>query len=273
MRSHDLIRLLNKPVPCAVSGRPENISLKLPATMPSPFFGWRADVLHGLHVPAKPGFGPRLAGFSLFSDVRHAQPGEVLNAECVVRKRSVLPGACCPRGVPGRRCSWWPRCRDTCLDDLHRRPTTRAPHRRTWLDAVTRQRRDEFEQQMQQGDQVFAVRMQKAEIARPSKALGQDVLQDKPQKLRPAHRAQHHLAALGIAIAESDLAIGTDDDVLLSDHPDRDSAPDRPAPIGHCPPICSRPPSPRDTPGASASQRLRGLPRAWPETLWRAPCD
>jgi hypothetical protein len=29
VRSHDLIRLLNKPVPCAVSSRPENISFEV----------------------------------------------------------------------------------------------------------------------------------------------------------------------------------------------------------------------------------------------------
>jgi hypothetical protein len=33
VRSHDLIRLLNKPVPCAVSGRPENILADYQADM------------------------------------------------------------------------------------------------------------------------------------------------------------------------------------------------------------------------------------------------
>jgi hypothetical protein len=43
--------------------------------------------------------------------------------------------------------------------------------------------------------------MQKAEVARPPKALGQDVLQDQPKESGAAHRAYHHLASLAVAVA------------------------------------------------------------------------
>ena len=71
---------------------------------------------------------------------------------------------------------------------------------------------------MPQGDQALAVRMQKAEIARPPKSLGQDVLHHQPQKRRAGYGADFHPPGLGIAIAEPDSAAIDGDDILLGDH-------------------------------------------------------
>lgn len=59
--------------------------------------------------------------------------------------------------------------------------------------------------------------MQKAEITRPPKALGQHMLQDQPQEMRAADCATFYSAGLGVAIAKAHLAVGAGDDVLLAD--------------------------------------------------------
>jgi len=57
--------------------------------------------------------------------------------------------------------------------------------------------------------------MQKAEVAGPPEALGQDVLQDQPEESGAAHRAHRHLAGLAVAVTKADLALVTGQDVLL----------------------------------------------------------
>ena len=59
--------------------------------------------------------------------------------------------------------------------------------------------------------------MQKAEIARPPKALGQHMLQDQPQEMRAADCATFYSAGLGVAIAKAHLAVAAGDDVFLAD--------------------------------------------------------
>ena len=48
--------------------------------------------------------------------------------------------------------------------------------------------------------------MQKAEITRPPKALGQHMLQDQPQEMRAADCATFYSAGLGVAIAKASVA-------------------------------------------------------------------
>lgn len=60
---------------------------------------------------------------------------------------------------------------------------------------------------MQQRDQPLLVRMQKAVVARPPEALGQDVLQQQVQEVGAGERAELRFPALAVAIAEADLPV------------------------------------------------------------------
>ena len=70
---------------------------------------------------------------------------------------------------------------------------------------------------MQQGDQALAVGMQKAEVAGAAEAFGQHMLQDQPQKVCTGNGALRQLPGLGVAIAESHLAVVAGDDILFGD--------------------------------------------------------
>jgi hypothetical protein len=61
-----------------------------------------------------------------------------------------------------------------------------APALEWWTFSEPSQRliRIDAEQDLQQADQPFAVRVQKAEVAGPPKAFGQDMPEDQPQELR-----------------------------------------------------------------------------------------
>ena len=58
------------------------------------------------------------------------------------------------------------------LHNHHQRPAATAQDRRPLLEQGQRPTGSELQQQVQQSDQPLAVRMQKAEVARPPKAFG-----------------------------------------------------------------------------------------------------
>jgi|GEM_PF-4355259 len=100
----------------------------------------------------------------------------------------------CDRRCRGRR---WCACRAA-----HRRGGSVAP-----------------QAQQRQALAVLAIGMEQAKVARASQSPGQDVLQHQPQEVRTADGAQRLLAAVAVAIAERDLAIGAAHDVALLNHP------------------------------------------------------
>ena len=70
---------------------------------------------------------------------------------------------------------------------------------------------------MQQADQPFAVGVQKAEVAGPPEALGQDMPEDQPKELNTGQRASPHLSALAVLITKGYLAVPAGDNVLFLD--------------------------------------------------------
>lgn len=100
---------------------------------------------------------------------------------------------------------------------MHLSCTTRAAH--AWALAHLGQRLFDLdaEQKLQQGNRAFAVGMQKAEVTRTAKALGQDMLEAQSKELCARSGTVLEPLLLGVAIAESHLAVLTGDDVLLLD--------------------------------------------------------
>ena len=96
------------------------------------------------------------------------------------------------------RASDRPCPQDAGLHDPHRLPAARTREGRSWFENGGHSRRHEFEQQVQQGDQALAVRMQKAEVARAPQTLGQHDLQDQPQKMRPGTDSGPDKSALSV---------------------------------------------------------------------------
>lgn len=81
-----------------------------------------------------------------------------------------------------------------------------------------RARRD-LEDEVQQGNQAFAVGVQETVVPCPAEALGQDVLQDQTQEVCTRQRAYLQFTALAIAVAKADLAVLTGQDVGFPKHP------------------------------------------------------
>jgi hypothetical protein len=102
--------------------------------------------------------------------------------------------------------------------NLHRRAAARTQQRRTRLHPGRNRSRHHLQHDLQQRDQAFAVRMEKAEVARAPKALGQDMQQEQPKEGRAAHRAQRHLAGLAVAVTEADLPLLARQNVLFPNH-------------------------------------------------------
>ena len=74
-------------------------------------------------------------------------------------------------------------------------------------------------QHLQQPDGARAVVMQEAEVARPAQALGQHVLNHKPQEVGAGQRALRHLVGLGVAVLEGHVAaLVAAQDVAILDH-------------------------------------------------------
>ena len=85
---------------------------------------------------------------------------------------------------------------NTRLDDGHRGAAARAQHGRPSLERELTG--NELQQQLQQGDQTLAVRMQEAEIAGTPKALGQHMLQHQPQEIRPGNHLSSRFPVLAL---------------------------------------------------------------------------
>ena len=73
------------------------------------------------------------------------------------------------------------------------------------------------QQQMQQGNQALAVRMQETKITGAPKALRQHMLEHQPEKVGAGNGALFHPSGLGVTIAERHLAVAAGDDILLAD--------------------------------------------------------
>ena len=143
------------------------------------------------------------AGFSLFLAERTRGAGG-LHAESLGQARTVL--------------SMRTRRRNPSAQYPHRRTATRAQKRRTRLHPCRVRAGNHLQHHLQQRDQTFTVGVQKAEVARPPEALGQNVLQDQAQEGRPAYRAHRTLAGLAVAIAKADLSVLAGKNVLLPNH-------------------------------------------------------
>jgi len=70
---------------------------------------------------------------------------------------------------------------------------------------------------LNEGQQLFGVAMQKAVIADPAKAFGQNVLQHKPQEIFAFERAIAGFAGTAFHILESDVAILTGGVIVFRD--------------------------------------------------------
>ncbi len=78
--------------------------------------------------------------------------------------------------------------------------------------------RVEAQQRLKQGDQPFAVGMQKAEVASASEAFGQHMLEDQPQEPGAGDRSVFALLGFAILVAKSHLAVFAGDNIFLLDH-------------------------------------------------------
>ena len=76
----------------------------------------------------------------------------------------------------------------------------------------------EFEQVLQQTNQPFAVGMQKAKVASPPEAFGQDMLKHQPQELRPGQGSGTQVLSLTVAVTKSHFAVLTGDDIVFLNH-------------------------------------------------------
>ena len=89
-------------------------------------------------------------------------------------------------------------------------PPGRAETRAQQLRARRRDERADGQlehPQAQQCNQPIAVRMQKANVTRPAKALGQHMLHEQPQEGSPADGARGHLLGLAVAPALGELGL------------------------------------------------------------------
>jgi hypothetical protein len=59
--------------------------------------------------------------------------------------------------------------------------------------------------------------MQEAIVSNPAKALGQDMLEDKPQEVLSFDGAVERLAGAALDVSEGDLAVLMGDDVVFTD--------------------------------------------------------
>ena len=95
-------------------------------------------------------------------------------------KNVVLTRSVCPLSNNWRRDAPGEHRPNPRFHDRHHRPATRAQDRRASFEPCGGLGGDELEQHMQQRDYALAVRMQKAEVARTPKSLGQHMLHHQP---------------------------------------------------------------------------------------------
>jgi len=114
---------------------------------------------------------------------------------------------------------------DSPLYDLHICATAWTGEAGTWFDPGQRPLPIQSEQILHQGDQPLAVGMQEAEVMRATEAFGQNMLQDQPQELGSGNGPGLGAIGFGAAIAEGHLSVLARQDVLLSDHPTVEIAP------------------------------------------------
>ena len=86
--------------------------------------------------------------------------------------------------------------------------------------------RIESEEPLQDHDGALAVGMQKAEVAGPAEAFGQDMPEHQGEEARPRQGAVLEALALGMTVAEGHLAVLAGDDVLLPDNTAIEVAPE-----------------------------------------------
>ena len=104
---------------------------------------------------------------------------------------------------------------DAGADDFHDTTTAFTSDGRAWFCGC--RHRNAFEYQLHQ-PHPFAVGVQKAEVAGPAVTLGQDVLQDQPEKFSAADGAAFHLFGFAVLIAEFYLTVFAGEYVLFLNH-------------------------------------------------------
>ena len=75
-----------------------------------------------------------------------------------------------------------------------------------------------LQHELDQSQQALGVAVQKAVVANPAKALGQDVLKDPPQEVLAGQRSVAGLAGCGLGVAEGHLAVAVGHEVTFADH-------------------------------------------------------
>ena len=93
--------------------------------------------------------------------------------------------------------------RNPSPDDLHWHAAAGAKKCRPGFLAGRRARCD-LEDEVQQGNQAFAIGVQKTVVPCPAEALGQDVLQDQTQEICTRQGAYLHFTTLTVAVAKAD---------------------------------------------------------------------